>query len=149
MGVNRRTLLRVAGSVATVGVAGCSNPLTSQPKLDLTIENYRDDSVELLIEVVRPDASNRSKALVYQENVDVSPNAVGADVWRADNIAPARQYRIETMVQRGETTSHYHYIPDCIGGDAPYDPRVNLILSDNPGVSFQQTNCAGGGGTAP
>jgi len=149
MGVNRRTLLRVAGSAVTVGFAGCSNPLTSQPKLDLTIENYRDESVTLFIEVIRPDASDRSNALVYQENAEVSPNAVGEDVWRADNIAPARRYRIEIMIQRGERTSHYHYLPDCIGGDAPYDPRVNLVLNDNSGVSFQQTNCSGGGGTAP
>ena len=149
MWLNRRNILRFAGSVALTGFAGCSAPFTAPPNLDLTIENYRNESVELLIEVVRPDAANRSEGLVYQRSVEVSSNAVGDDEWRAANIAPARQYRIEILLQSGEKTYHYHYHPDCVDNDPQYDPRVTLIFNENPGVSFQQTHCSGQGGSAP
>ncbi|AGN01540.1 hypothetical protein L593_07975 [Salinarchaeum sp. Harcht-Bsk1] len=150
--MERRKVLRSIGSVAVLGVAGCSSQFTSRPKLDLSVENYRDVAAELFIEVVARDASNRSDGVMYQEWVEVPANSVGDDQWRLDDFATARPCRIEVRVrnrERGAKTYHYHYVPDCTDDDAQFDPRVDLVLDPHSGLSFGQTTCSGTVASAP
>jgi hypothetical protein len=149
MFLERRDVLRAAGSAIAIGLAGCSIPFTSRPELDFTVENYREKTVVLLIEVVHSDGSDRSEAVMYQDRVEIPAQSVGDDEWRVTNIGPAEPYRIEVDFGSETKTYHYHYIPDCTGADAPYDPRVHLILNENPGVSFQQTTCSADIASAP
>lgn len=149
MRIDRRGVLRRAGSAVAIGLAGCSALFGSRPELDFTVENYRDETVELLIDVVRPDSSDRSEALVYQDKATIPAQSVGDDEWRVTNIAPAEPYRIEVAFGSESKTYHYHYLPDCTGADAPYDPRVHLTLNEHPGVSFQQTMCSEDIASAP
>jgi len=147
--IDRRAVLRGAEAAGVVGLTGCSSRLVDRPSLTLSAENYREEAVDLLLEVVRSDAADRSEALVYRDRVRLAPGAVGDEAWRADGVAPARPYRIEAEVRSGLEASHYHYVPDCTDGDSPYRPRVNLVLNEEPGVSFGQTTCSGEVASAP
>lgn len=141
MRMERRQVLAVTGSALPIGLAGCSVPGTSEPELDLTVENYRTEPVELQIAVVEPDSGDRSEAVVYEDVVEIPAQSVGDDDWRLSNIGPVTEYRIEVRVGRTAKSYHYHYIPDCTDADAAYDPGVHLIINEQPAVSFQQARC--------
>jgi hypothetical protein len=117
--------------------------------LDIAVENYRSEPVRLEVEVLRADATDRSESLVYDEYVEVPPRSVGQQEWRAADVAPARPSRVEVGVGPEERTAHYHYVPDCTAGDAPYEPTVHLVLDDDPGVAFGQTECHGDTASRP
>jgi hypothetical protein len=126
-----------------VTLGGCSALFGSRSPLNVVIENYRDEAIDLGINIIDPDVSDRSKALVYNDAVEVSANAVGDQQRTLQAVAPAQQCRIEVTDGPDGPSSHYHYKPDCLGGDAPYDPTVHMILNANPGISFSQTRCHG------
>jgi|GEM_PF-4747982 len=135
----RQYLGAIAGSVPLVA-AGCTSLGSSRPGLDLAANNYRDEPVELGIELVRPDFAERSKASVYEENVEIPAQTDGPGEWRRSDVAKARSYRVELTLPP-ERTTHYHYVPDCTEEDASYDPLVEFVLNDVPGVVFYQTEC--------
>jgi len=141
MNSDRRAFLRAAGVTGVVGLAGCSTLLGSRPDLVLTIENYRSDDVRLLVGVFDEEATDYNDGTVYRATVDVPAEATGDDRWREPAVGPARRYRIEVGVGVEHATYHYHYVPDCLGDDASYDPQVNVIVNDAPGVTFGQSAC--------
>ncbi|WP_066412303.1 hypothetical protein [Halorubrum aethiopicum] len=143
--MKRRDAVRLAGTAAATGLAGCTTPFGSSPDLSLIVENYRSEPVELLIEIVRSDATDRSEGLLHRETAEIPADAVGDDRWRSDGVAPARPCRIEVGVGIEEATYHYHYVPDCTGTEAAYEPRVTLVLDADPGVAFGQSTCPDGG----
>jgi hypothetical protein len=138
----RRCLGAIAAGVVP-SLVGCVSPFSSAPRLALVVENYRSESVQLEIEVLRTDATDRSEALVYDETATIPPESVGPDEWRTSDVAPARSYRVEVRLGGGVETAHYHYVPDCTAADAPYEPEVHLVIASDPGIAFQQSTCRG------
>jgi hypothetical protein len=146
MGISRREALQVAGTGVALGLAGCAglSGSGSRAKMDVVVENYRDEAVQLAITVLDPDASDRSDGVAYHTDVEIPANATGDDEWRAEDVAERRQYRVEVRVGRTGKSHHYHYVPDCVGEESEYEPAVGLVLNDEPGVSFGQSGCDGG-----
>jgi len=141
MNASRREFLGTALAVGTAGLAGCSSLTGSRPDLVLSVENRRSSDVRLLLQVIEEDAEDYGDALVYSQTVTVPAGATGDDRWRESGVAPARRYRVRVGVGIEVSTFHYHYIPDCLGDDASYEPQVNVLVNDRPGVTFSQSSC--------
>jgi hypothetical protein len=142
---SRRQYLGAVAAGVTLALPGCASPFSSTPRLDLAVENYRGGSVRLGVAVLRPDARDRSEAIVYEETATIPAESVGPDEWRVSDVAPVQSYRIEVRLDGGAETAHYHYVPDCTATDAAYEPVVHLVVNGEPGMSFQQSECRGDG----
>lgn len=141
-------MLAAVGTGTTVAIAGCALG-DDRPPLDVVVENYRDESLEVTVELFRPDGGNRESALVATEDIAVPGDAVGDDVVRVEDVATARAYRVVATLGVDGQTVHHHYAPDCRGDDAAYDPLVFLRLTDQAGVTWGQTRCGDDVSTRP
>lgn len=110
--------------------------------MDLVVENARGSTVHLDVEFMRPDVSERSEALVYDDSFEIPPREDPDDAWRVADVAPDRPYRIEIVVGPTRRSYHYHYRPDC-SGDTPYEIGVAVHLNEGGGVTFTQNRCSG------
>jgi hypothetical protein len=148
--VSRRDALHAVGTGATVLLAGCSLP-SDRPGLDLRVVNYRAADIDVRVELLDPDAEERSEAGTFSERVTLPAHSGDGDpqTWRGADVAPARPYRVEVDVTEvGRKSYHYHYVPDCTGS-AAYEPAVEVVLNDDPGVAFSQTRCGDGVESSP
>jgi hypothetical protein len=111
--------------------------------MNLAIANYRETAVDIVVELLRPDVAKRSEARVYRERAEIPKMAGEGEIWRRENVAPSRRYRVELDVHNSETTHHYHYQPSC-SGESVDDIGVRVNLNGPEQVRFTQSECAGG-----
>ncbi len=137
---SRRRLLSAGGVLAASGLAGCSARYAVRPKMDFGVENFRGETVDVGVRFMRPDVSERSEAIAYENSFEVPPAGELDDTWTVEDVVRDRPYRIETRVGPNDTAHHYHYRPDCADED-PFDIGVVLVLTED-GVRFQQTTCS-------
>jgi len=148
--MSRRDALHAVGAGATVLLAGCSLPV-DRPGLHLRVKNYRAANLDVRVELLDPDAEERSGAVVFSDHVTLPAHSGDGDprTWRGADVAPARPYRVEVDVTEvGRKSYHYHYVPDCTGS-ATVEPTIEVVLNDDPGVAFSQTRCSDGVKSSP
>jgi len=105
------------------------------------VSNARDAAVDLDVRFLRPNVTERSEALVYDNGVEVPPDTGSNGPWTAEDIVPDRPYRIEVVDRNVRSSHHYHYRPDCADED-PYEVGVLVRLNAGGGVTFSQTTCS-------
>lgn len=133
---SRRDLLAAVGTTLSAGVAGCSSLSSLRPKMDVGVENFRDDDLTVTVKFFRPSVTEYSEALVHEEHFDVS--AEGDRQVVREDVLPDRRYRV-AVVER--ESRHFHYRPDC-GRDSSFPPGVMVSFLDGGGVRFSQTTCS-------
>lgn len=138
---SRRQFLHASGAGAVASLAGCSAVPALGPKMDFAVENARDETVPLDVAFLRPRVSERSEALVYRDFFKIPPRENPDDMWRVEDVATVRPYRIEIAVGGSNKSYHYHYRPDC-SDDSPYEIGVVVNLNEGGGVTFTQTQCS-------
>lgn len=138
---SRRHFLQTGTAGVLASIAGCSAVPLSRPKLDLSVDNGRNRSVQLGIRFFQPGITERSEALAYRNQVEVPPRENPDDLWTVEDVLPDRPYRIEVNVGDTLRSYHYHYRPDC-PRDAPCEIGVVVNLNEGGGVTFTQTTCS-------
>ena len=130
--MKRREVLRSLAGGCALLTAGCSAFEESRGMIDFNVENNRQERMIVRSTFIRPDEADRTDAIEYHEQFELSPNEEAFQ----DAVAPNQQYRIEVDVgsedsRRSFTTYHFHYGPF---GDR-VDRLVQIFLNQD-GVGF-------------
>lgn len=138
---SRRNVLATVGAGVVGWLAGCAAVPAPRPEMDLTVNNYRAQAVEVSVELFREDVAERSQARVYRNTVSLDGAEGDSRTWTAEALAPSRSYRVELRVDAdgSVSTAHYHYRPDCESGD---EVGLQVNIREN-GVSVDQSACSG------
>lgn len=137
--MTRRHILRAAGAGVVAGLAGCSSVFTSRPDMDLAVANYRDKPVDIELVVFPAGVDDESRA-VYQKRVTLPTMSGEQDMWRAEAIAPSREYSVEISFVDVDRSARYRYEPTCSQGDVD-DIGVRIDIYDDD-VRFHQSDCS-------
>lgn len=139
--IDRRTFLGGAGFGATALLAGCSAVPQQRPQMWFAVSNARDVPVEGTVTFMKPNVTEASEAVVYENDFEVAPMDNGEPtVRRHSAVAPDKAYRIEITEGSPHNSHHYHYRPDC--GPTVDHPQVMVHLNPDGGVRFTQTTCS-------
>ncbi|WP_137291522.1 twin-arginine translocation signal domain-containing protein [Natronorubrum halophilum] len=138
---SRRDFIQASAIGILASLTGCSAIRLPRPKMDFSVENFRNETIRLGVRFFRPNVTERSEALVYRNQFEIPPRENADGPWTVEDVAPDRPYRIEIEVGDTWNSHHYHYQPDCSDNE-PYEIGVLVTLYAGGGVRFTQTTCS-------
>lgn len=104
----------------------------------IVVANYRDRPVDVELVVFSAGVDDESQA-VYQERVTLPMMSGEEDMWRAESVAPSREYSVEVSLVDVDRSYRYRYEPTCSQGEVD-DIGVRIEIYDDD-VRFHQSDC--------
>ena len=130
MPTRRHSIAAVAG-VLVAGFAGCSSVLAPNPVMDLDVVNYRNEAIEVRIDVFPSTADDRDGARLYGNTVELPVMSGEEDIWREEAVATAQPCRVELHVRDTDQSYHTHYLPGTGPDDTDTGVRIDLNTGSN------------------
>ncbi|SDM43700.1 hypothetical protein SAMN04487949_1655 [Halogranum gelatinilyticum] len=150
---SRRDVLGLGSVAAATALAGCTDwQFARRPDLTLDLINRYPNPVEFHVELLRADGNERSEARVLNEWYELPGRDEESGRVSDENAVPSRPYLVRVAARdtsgRHIDQAHYHFLPDCTGGDHPPE-RLLIALSANENVEgaayfveFTQSYCS-------
>lgn len=137
---SRRKVLTVAGTGIGASLAGCLGVLGSDADINITVANYRETPVDVVITLRK--SGDRDGEAIHRVRMKAPRMSGEEDMLRMENIVPARDYRVEVAVEDIDEERVYRYESTCSEDESDgIGFRIEIYADD---IRFHQSNCSDG-----